>query len=62
MTRYSAIIRFKKGGKVVHSEFETFGRKALANEWMRRRESDLDSSRAQGEPFGKRYMLGDLIK
>jgi integrase len=61
-TRYTAIIRIKKSGKVVHSESETFGRKAHASEWMRRRESELDSSRARGEPFGKRYTLGELIK
>jgi integrase len=60
--RYTAIIRLKKDGKVVHSESETFGRKAHANEWMRRRESELDSSRARGEPFGRRYTLGELIK
>lgn len=61
-TRYTAIIRIKKAGKIVHTESETFGRKAHANEWMRRRESELDSSRARGEPFGKRYTLGELIK
>jgi len=61
-TRYTAINRRKKGGTVVHNGSETFARKAHASEWMRRRESELDSSRARGEPFGKRYTLGELME
>jgi integrase len=60
-TRYTAIIRRKVRGQVVHTESETFGRKALANEWMRRREAELDISRARGKPIGKDYTLGELI-
>nr|WP_233172053.1 site-specific integrase [Dyella sp. ASV21] len=55
------MIRLKDGGKVVHTESETFGQKSLAKEWMRRREAELDSSRARGELVGTRYTLGQLI-
>lgn len=38
---YTAQIRLKRAGKVVHSEAETFDRKADAAAWMKRRESEL---------------------
>lgn len=59
---YTAIIRLKKGGKVIHSESETFGRKALAQEWMRRREAELDQHRARGTLHGAKTTLTSLIK
>jgi len=39
--RYSAQIRIKRNGKVVHTETETFDKKSLAKEWAARRESEL---------------------
>ena len=39
--RYSAQIRIKRNGKVVHTETETFDKKFLAKEWAARRESEL---------------------
>ncbi|HEY0504270.1 MAG TPA: site-specific integrase [Lysobacter sp.] len=60
-TGYTAQIRLKRDGKLVHTEAETFGTKALAKEWMTRREADLDTQRARGEPVGKRMTLGDMV-
>lgn len=34
---YTAQIRLKRSGKVVHNESEAFDRKVLAQKWMRRR-------------------------
>lgn len=60
-TRYTAQIRVRKGGRLVHSESATFGRRALALEWIRRREAELDARRARGQPYGARHTLGDLL-
>lgn len=43
-TRYTAQIRIKRDGLVVHSEAETFDKHADAKMWMRRREAELDAS------------------
>jgi len=40
-TGYTALIRVKRGGKVIHSESETFDREQAAKVWMRRRETEL---------------------
>ena len=58
---YTAQIRLKRDGKLVHSEAETFSTKALAKEWMKRREAALDAQRARGEPVGRRMTLGELV-
>lgn len=60
-TGYTAQIRLKRGGRLVHTEAETFSSKALAKEWMTRREADFDTQRARGEPVGKRMTLGDMV-
>lgn len=39
--RYTALIRIKRNGKVVHSESETFDKKMLARDWAALRESKL---------------------
>ncbi|HEY1399807.1 tyrosine-type recombinase/integrase [Roseateles sp.] len=38
---HTAVIRIKKGGKVVHTESETFDRKQAAEAWMKKRETAL---------------------
>ncbi len=58
---YTAIIRLKRDGKTVVSESATFDRRQLANEWMRRRESELDQQRARGEPLGKGSTVAELL-
>lgn len=57
---YTAQIRIKRGNHR-HTESETFDRKSLAQEWMRRREAELDQQRARGEPIGKSPTLKVLI-
>lgn len=58
---YTAQIRLKRNGEVIHSESETFDRKQHAQEWMRRREAELDKLRASGRLTGSRHTLGELI-
>lgn len=40
-TGYTAVIRIKKAGKVIHSETETFDREQAANSWLKKRETEL---------------------
>lgn len=40
-TGYTALIRLKKAGKVIHSESETFDREQAAKAWMKKRETEL---------------------
>lgn len=40
-TGYTALIRIKKGGKVIHTESQTFDREAPAKAWMKKREAVL---------------------
>lgn len=61
-TGYTAQIRLKRDGKVVHTESETFDRQALAREWLTRREAELAAQRARGEPQGKRMTLAELVQ
>lgn len=58
---YTAQIRLKRGGALIHSESATFDRRQLATEWLRRRESELDMQRARGEPVGRAPTLGELL-
>lgn len=60
-TGYTAQIRLKRDGQLVHSESETFSTKVLAKEWITRREAGLQLQRARGEPLGKRMTWGELI-
>lgn len=59
---YTAQIRIHRQGKCIHSESETFDRRQLATEWMRRREAELDQQRARGEPLGKGATLAELLE
>ena len=38
---YTAQIRLKQGGRVVHSEARTFDRKPAASAWLKKRETEL---------------------
>lgn len=60
-TGYTAQIRLKHEGRIIHSEAETFSSHALAKEWMARREAAIEGRRARGEPPGKRMTLGQLV-
>lgn len=60
-TGYTAQIRLKHEGRIIHSEAETFSTRTLAKEWLARREAALEGQRARGEPPGKRMTLGQLV-
>jgi len=60
-TGYTAQIRLKHEGRIVHSEAETFSTRALAKEWLTRREAALEGQRARGEPVGRRMTMGELV-
>ncbi|MGH8039495.1 MAG: tyrosine-type recombinase/integrase, partial [Stenotrophomonas sp.] len=60
-TGYTAQIRLKRDGQLVHSESETFSTKVLAKEWITRREAGLQLQRARGEPLGTRMTWSELI-
>lgn len=57
---YTAQIRLKRAGKVVHSESKTFERKATAQKWMTAREADLQRPGALNE--GPDPTLSTVIK
>lgn len=60
-TGYTAQIRLKHQGQVIHSEAETFSSRALAKEWLSRREVALQGQKARGEPVGRRMTLGEMV-
>lgn len=60
-TSYTASIRLKSEGKLVHRESETFPTKALAKEWLTRREAELAGQRARGENVGTRMTVAQMI-
>ena len=41
---FRAQIRLKEGGALTHSESKTFTRRALAQEWLRRREVEIEEA------------------
>lgn len=61
-TGYTARIRLKRGGKIVHAEAETFNTRVLAKEWLTRREATLQGQRARGEPVGPRMTVAEMVK
>jgi integrase len=59
-TGYTALIRIKKAGKVVHSESETFDRDQAARAWMKKRETELAQPGALTKPEDP--LFADVIK
>jgi hypothetical protein len=59
---YTAQIRLKEGGQVIYSEAQTFSRKVLASEWLRRREYELEQERASGQALHKKVSVGELLR
>jgi integrase len=59
---YTAQIRLKREGKLVHSEAETFSSRRLATEWITRREAELNTQRARGEPVGQRMTVEQMVE
>ena len=56
---HTAVIRIKSGGKLIHSEFETFERKPAAQAWLKKRETELAAPGALVKP--KDPLLKDVI-
>ena len=61
-TGYTAQIRLKREGRIVHTEAETFNTKAHAREWLTRREAELNGQRARGEAVGRRMTVDQMIE
>lgn len=60
-TAYTAQIRLKDQGVIVHTEAQTFTKKALAQAWMKRREAVLEEQRASGGFSKDKITVGDLL-
>ncbi|MDI1301997.1 MAG: tyrosine-type recombinase/integrase [bacterium] len=61
-TRYRALIRIKKGGKIVHTQSETFSKKTMAQAWLDRTEAALA---VPGALEAKQYdslLVGDVLR
>lgn len=61
-TGYTAQIRIKRHGKIVHSQAETFDREQAAKAWLKRREAELAQPGAlEPKPEVKDPPLSDVI-
>lgn len=61
-TGYTAQIRIKRKGQLVHSEAETFEREAAAKAWLKKREGELAQPGAlEPKPEVKDPLLADVI-
>lgn len=58
---YTAQIRLKENGVIVHTEAQTFTKKALAQVWLTKREASLQEARARGELGRDKVTVGDLL-
>ena len=59
--RYTAQIRIKRGGAIVHTEAKTFERKQAAEAWIRRRETELSEPGAIGRATTTDVTLSQAI-
>lgn len=63
--RYTAQIRIKRDGQVVHQEAETFSTRQAAKAWIEKREKELDKpgglEKAMKAPKGDSHTLADAI-
>lgn len=60
-TAYTAQIRLKEQGVIVHTEAQTFTKKALAQAWLKRREAVLQEARAMGALPKEKITVGQLL-
>ncbi|WP_183017949.1 hypothetical protein [Delftia sp. UME58] len=51
-----------ENGTFVHRESQTYRRKVLANEWLRRREYEMDQERASGQAVYKKISVGEPLR
>ena len=59
---FRAQIRLKEGGVLTHSESKTFTRRALAQEWLRRREAEIEEAQAAGQPVQGLITLKQILQ
>ena len=60
--RYTAIVRLRRAGKVIHRESRTFAHRSAASSWATHREVELENPAALSkEPQGT-VTLGELIR
>lgn len=60
-TSFTAQIRLKEKGVIVHTESQTFTKKSLATVWLKRREAELQQQRATGLLHQPKHTVGDLL-
>jgi len=51
-----------ENGTFVHRESQTYRRKVLANEWLRRREYEMDQERASCQAVHKKISVGEPLR
>lgn len=59
---YRAQIRIKRGGKIIHSEAKTFGRKALAEQWAAKRELELQDPEVMARARHGGLTVGEVVR
>ncbi|KGH17061.1 hypothetical protein P608_05820 [Comamonas thiooxydans] len=59
---FRAQIRLKEGGELTLSESKTFTRRALAQEWLRRREAEIEEVQATGLPVHGLVTLKQILQ
>lgn len=61
-TSYTAQIRLRRGGVIVHTEAKTFERRPAASAWLKKREKELEAPGAIDEAKGSAYTLDRAIE
>lgn len=61
-TAFQAIIRLKRSGKIIHQERKTFSREALAKDWAKRREVELERPGGLAKAKAGDTTIGALLK
>ncbi|OLP56687.1 integrase [Rhizobium rhizosphaerae] len=59
---YTAQIRIRRDGKVVHTEAQTFDRRPAANAWLKKRETELNAPGVLLRPKGTDITLAQAIE
>ena len=58
---YTAQVRFKKGGKTIYSESQTFEREQIARNWLARRRHELSDPGALERAMAPQGTLAEAI-
>jgi len=58
----TAQIRLMENGTFVHRESQTYRRKVLANEWLLRREYEMDQEHASCQAVHKKISVGEPLR